>query len=257
MKTYWKGAITKNLHFPQALTLSATPSLLRDNCLSLHRQGQGYQAKPLSNPHPCANNADACIRPHFLPSSLRERWVLPLVRACPVAWVLNLVHSYLHERLFFWWLFFFKIVPGQKWPFAQEQTQEWFFKRIFDFRVRGLSLLQFSLCMVPRGNFCPVSWPMPAVLLSSCLFSSYKQSELCSLSCLPPCIDSGKFRANSGRTLHSNMYALILHTEFATDFIFSYLSSFFLFSLFLIRTFLILNCYIIWKYKLYCKFYLQ
>lgn len=96
-------------------------------------------------------------------------WLAPATGA----WVLNLVRSYLRERPLFRLLFFFKIVPGQKWPFAQEQTQGWFFKRIFDFHVRGLSPLRFSLRGVPRGNFWPVSRPVPAALLSSCLFSSY------------------------------------------------------------------------------------
>lgn len=116
---------------------------------------------------------------------------------------------------------------------------------------------QFSLHVVPRRNFHPVWLPTPAVLLSGCLFSSYRVSHVAyPFLFLAPVLGSSELNLWSNSRILIYMHSFcILNSPLTLSFLicpyFPFFSSFF------IHVFLILNCCIIRKYKLHIKSCLQ
>lgn len=238
MEIDWKEAFMNNLDHPQAPTLSATLlHLPQETAASLFTKHiKSSRQKPLSNPCLLANNSNICVHPHLLSLSQRN-CVFSSVHVCHCC--LNSESlCYLHRKasLLITVLkncsrikFSNHSLKGENWSQAEEQTQDWFFKRILDFCIRvywecvslpytvfstcgsrEISVQYHSLCQL----FCLINRVSHPVSLFVLILGS---SELALWS------DFGMF----------NMYPLLWHTEFSTDFIFSYLSSFSLFSSFL------------------------
>lgn len=162
MEIDWKEVIMNNLDHPQAPTLSATlPHPRQEIAASLHQAYQVFQAKPLSNPCLLANNSNISVHPHLLSLSQRN-CVFSSVHVCHCC--LNYESlCYLHRKasLLITVLkncsrikFSNHSLKGGNWSQAEEQTQDWFFKRILDFCIRIENVFhcptQFSLHVVPE-----------------------------------------------------------------------------------------------------------